>query len=110
MKALCREVADSISWRWFCRIPLGIRVPHPTTLMKITTRSGDQAVAGLNEALLAKATAAKLLRTDKVRADTMGFPRNRGGFLYAASGWMAAIFSYSTGGSNPAELWRRRVL
>ena len=40
----------------------------------------------------------------------MGFPRNRGGFLYAASGWMAAIFSYSTGGSNPAELWRRRVL
>jgi hypothetical protein len=40
----------------------------------------------------------------------LGFPRNRGGFLYAASGWMAAIFSYSTGGSNPAELWRRRVL
>jgi len=42
--------------------------------------------------------------------DILGFPRNRGGFLYAASGWMAAIFSYSTGGSNPAELWRRRVL
>jgi transposase, IS5 family len=31
---------------------------------------GDDAVAGLNEALLAKAAAAKLLRTDKVRADT----------------------------------------
>ena len=43
-------------------------------------------------------------------AEDLGFPRNRGGFLYAASGWMAAIFSYSTGGSNPAELWRRRVL
>ena len=38
--------------------------------MKITTRCGDDAVAGLNEALLAKAAAAKLLRTDKVRADT----------------------------------------
>ena len=38
--------------------------------MKITTRWGDEAVAGLNEALLAKAAAAKLLRTDKVRADT----------------------------------------
>ena len=47
----------------------------------------------------------------RARSDIcVGFPRNRGGFLYAASGWMAAIFSYSTGGSNPAELWRRRVL
>ena len=45
-------------------------MPHPATLMKITTRCGDDAVAGLNAALLAKAAAAKLLRTDKVRADT----------------------------------------
>jgi transposase, IS5 family len=52
-EVLCREVADSISWQRFCRIPLGTRVPHPTTLMKITTRCGDDAVAGLNEALLA---------------------------------------------------------
>jgi IS5 family transposase len=69
-ESLCREVADSISWQRFCRIPFGTRVPHPTTLMKITTRCGDTAVAGLNEALLAKAATAKLLRTDKVRADT----------------------------------------
>ena len=69
-ESLCREVADSISWQRFCRISLGSRVPHPSTLMKITTRCGDAAVAGLNEALLAKAAAAKLLRTDKVRADT----------------------------------------
>ena len=57
---LCREVADSISWQRFCRIPLGVAVPHPTTLMKITTRCGSSAVDGLNEALLAKALAAKL--------------------------------------------------
>lgn len=69
-ESLCREVGDSISWQRFCRIPFGSRVPHPTTLMKITTRCGDGAVTGLNEALLAKAAAAKLLRTDKVRADT----------------------------------------
>ena len=69
-EALCREVGDSISWQRFCRIPFGTRVPHPTTLMKLTTRCGDAAVAGLNEALLAKAVDAKLLRTDKVRADT----------------------------------------
>ena len=66
---LCREVADSISWQRFCRIPLGGRVPHPTTLMKITTRCGEEAVNGLNEALLAKAAEAKVLRTE-VRADT----------------------------------------
>jgi transposase, IS5 family len=81
---LCREVADSISWQRFCRIPLGMRVPHPTTLMKITTRCGDAAVAGLNEALLVKAAAGKLLRTDKVRADTtvveadVGYPTDSG--------------------------------
>jgi transposase, IS5 family len=69
-ESLCREVSDSISWQRFCRIPFGTRVPHPTTLMKITTRCGDGAVAGLNEALLIKAADAKLLRTDKVRADT----------------------------------------
>jgi IS5 family transposase len=69
-EALCREVADSIGWQRFARIPFGTRVPHPTTLMKITTRCGDAAVAGLNEALLAKAAQAKLLRTDRVRVDT----------------------------------------
>jgi len=49
---LCCEVADSISWQRFCRIPLGTRVPHPTTLMKIASRCGDEAVAGLNAALV----------------------------------------------------------
>src|SRR5918996_3919523 len=68
--SLCREVGDSITWRRFCRIPLDGRVPHPTTLMKITKRCGQQAVDGLNEALLAKAHDDKLIRLDKVRADT----------------------------------------
>jgi len=73
---LCREVADSISWQRFCRIPLGVVVPHPTTLMKITTRCGPAAVDGLNEALLAKAAAAKVLKTNRVRADTTVVPAN----------------------------------
>jgi len=67
---LCREVADSISWQRFCRIPLGVSVPHPTTLMKITTRCGSQAIAELNDALLAKALEARVLKTNKVRADS----------------------------------------
>ena len=40
-ETLGREVTDSISWQRFARIPLGTRVPHPTTLMKITTKCGD---------------------------------------------------------------------
>ena len=93
-EVLCREVADSISWQRFCRIPFGTRVPHPTTLMKITTRCGDDAVAGLNEALLAMAATAKLLRTDKVRADTtvveaaVAYPTDSG-LLAKAVGTMA---------------------
>jgi transposase, IS5 family len=69
-ESLCAEVSDSITWRRFCRIPLDGRVPHPTTLMKLTTRCGEDAVTGLNEALWAKAAGAKLLRTARVRADT----------------------------------------
>jgi len=42
---LCREVSDSITWRRFCRIPIDGKVPHPTTLMKLTTRCGTAAVA-----------------------------------------------------------------
>jgi len=64
-ESLCAEVSDSISWRRFCRIPLDAKVPHPTTLMKLTSRCGEAAVAGLNEALWAKAAGDKLLRTTR---------------------------------------------
>jgi transposase, IS5 family len=75
-ESLCAEVSDSISWRRFCRIPLDGRVPHPTTLMKLTARCGAGAVAGLNEALLAKAAGQKLLRVSRLRADTTVVPAN----------------------------------
>lgn len=67
---LCREVADSITWQRFCRIPLGTSVPHPTTLMKITTRCGADAVGALNDALLGQAVEARQVRMHKVRVDT----------------------------------------
>lgn len=73
-ESLCREVADSITWRRFCRVPLDGSVPHPTTLMKLTTRCGTGAVDGCNQALLAKAAQAKLLRTSRLRADTTVVP------------------------------------
>ena len=75
-EALCREVSDSIMWRHFCRIGIDQPVPHPTTLMKLTTRCGSAAVDGLNEALIAKAVAARLVRTSRVRVDTTVVPAN----------------------------------
>ena len=115
-ESLCREVADSISWQRFCRIPLGTRVPHPTTLMKITSRCGDAAVAGLNEALLAKAAAGKLLRTDRVRADTtvvgadVGYPTTRGCWPRAvgAMGRTVARIKAAGGASRTRVRDRRR--
>lgn len=73
---VCAEVADSIAWRRFCRIPLDAPLPHPSTLEKITTRVGGAAIAGLNEVLLAKASESKLLKADAVRADTTVIPAN----------------------------------
>jgi len=75
-ETLCGEVADSLAWRRFCRIPLGASTPHPSTLEKITRRCGQAAIDGLNEALLAKAVEAKLVRLDRLRADTTVVPAN----------------------------------
>jgi IS5 family transposase len=94
-ESLCREVSDSIAWRRCCRIGLEQPVPHPTTLMKLTTRCGAVAVDGLNEALLAKAAEAKLLRCTRVRVDTTVVPSNvayptDAGLLAKAVGRIAA--------------------
>jgi len=91
---LCREVADSISWRRLCRIPLDGKVPHPSTLMKLTTRCGTAAVEGCNEALLAKPAQAKLLRSARVRADTTVVAAN---VVYRTDSGAAG-----QGGSGPA--------
>ena len=113
-ESLCREVGDSISWQRFCRIPLGTRVPHPTTLMKITTRCGDAAVTGLNEALLVKAAAAKLLRTDKVRADTtvveadVAYPTDSGLLAKAVGSMARTVERIKAAGGAPRTRSRDR--
>ena len=114
-ESLCREVGDSISWQRFCRIPFGTRVPHPTTLMKLTRRCGDAAVAGLNNALLAKAAEHKLLRTDKVRADTtvvdaaVSYPTDSG-LLAKAVGSIAGTITriQAAGGATRTRVRDRR--
>ena len=69
-ETLCREVADSLSWRRFCRIPLDRPVPHPTTLVKLVGRAGPGTVEQLNAVLLGKLAADRLLRGRKLRVDT----------------------------------------
>ena len=67
---LCREVADSISWRRFCRIGLDRPVPHPTTLVKLVRRAGPETIEQLNAALVAKLAKGKLMRGRKLCLDT----------------------------------------
>ena len=112
---LCREVADSISWQRFCRIPLGGQVPHPTTLVKLTRRLGAQTVAALNEALLATAAEHKVLRTQRVRADTtvvganVAYPTDAG-LLVRAIGKLASTISrvQAAGGATHTRVRDRR--
>jgi IS5 family transposase len=113
-ESLCAEVSDSVSWRRFCRIPLDATVPHPTTLMKLTTRCGDEAVAGLNEALRAKAAGVKLLRTAPVRADTtviaanMVFPTDAGLLAKAAGKLVRAARRVQAAGGATGTVMRDR--
>lgn len=107
-ETLCAEVADSISWRRFCRIDIDGAVPHPTTLMKITTRCGGEAVAALNDELLAKAVEHRLVKTGKVRADTTVVSANieyptDAGLLAKAVGKISRVVSRIKAGGAAAR-------
>ena len=69
-ETLCKEVADSFTWRRFCRIALDGRVPDPSTLMKLTKRLGPELLEELNAELLALAVERKVLRSRRLRVDT----------------------------------------
>jgi transposase, IS5 family len=69
-ETLCKEVADSFTWRRFCRIAVGGRVPDPSTLMKLTKRLGPGLLEQLNEELLSLAVERRVLRSRRLRVDT----------------------------------------
>ncbi|HYX78066.1 MAG TPA: ISNCY family transposase [Solirubrobacterales bacterium] len=69
-ETLCKEVADSLTWRRFCRIALDARVPDPTTLLKLTRRLGPELVEELNAEPLRAAVERKVLRSRRLRVDT----------------------------------------
>lgn len=73
-ETLCAEVSDSLTWLRFCRIPLGERAPHPSTLMKITTRCGSSTVDELNARLVEVAVEAGVIDMGWLRADTTVVP------------------------------------
>ena len=73
-ESLCAEVSDSLTWLRFCRIPLGERAPHPSTLMKITTRCGSTTIAELNAHLIAVGVEAGVIDMGWLRADTTVVP------------------------------------
>jgi len=67
---LCAEVADSISWRRFCRIGLEVSVPDESTIRKLTRRCGPELVESLNRELLTAAHDRGEIDLERVRADT----------------------------------------
>ena len=69
-ETLCKEVADSFTWRRFCRIALDARVPDPSTLMKLTKRLGPELLEELNAELLSLAVERRVLRSRRLRVDT----------------------------------------
>jgi transposase, IS5 family len=73
-ESLCTEVSDSLTWLRFCRIPLGERAPHPSTLMKITTRCGSSTVEALNARLVTIGVEHGVIDIGWLRADTTVVP------------------------------------
>ena len=73
-EALCAEASDSLTWLRFCRIRLGGSAPHPSTLMKITTRCGPELIDGLNARLLPAAVEARVVEVGWLRPDTTVVP------------------------------------
>ena len=114
-ESLCAEVSDSISWRRFCRIDIDGKLPHPTTLMKITTRCGESVVAALNEQLLATAVEARVVKTGKVRADTtvvsanVEYPTDSGLLAHAVSKMSRLVVRIKRAGGARRTRFRDRT-
>ncbi len=67
---LCAAVADSLSWRRFCRPGLECSVPDESDMPEITCRCGAPLIEDLNAEPLGKADAAGLVDLGPMRADT----------------------------------------
>jgi hypothetical protein len=108
-ETLGKEVADSLSWRRFCRIHLDRSVPQPTTLMTLTRRFGPAIVEDFNAAVLEEAVEKKVPRTRRLRVDTnameadVRYPTDSGLCAHVVSRMTRAVKAVKRAGS----LWGR---
>jgi hypothetical protein len=72
---LCTAVADSLSWRRFCRIGLEVSVPDESTIRKITRRCGPELIEALNAELM---TVAHSERQGQLATGACGHDGGRG--------------------------------
>ena len=113
-ETLVKEVADSITWRRFCRIGLADPVPHSTTLVKITRRVGPGVVEELNRALTDKARRSKLIRARSLRVDTtvveadVSHPTDAGLLARSVGAMGRAVRRVKAAGGAPRTAFRDR--
>jgi transposase, IS5 family len=69
-ETLVREVSDSLHLRRFCLIALGERVPHESTVRKLTRRLGAEVVEELTRCVIAKAQRETRFKARAVRIDS----------------------------------------
>jgi IS5 family transposase len=69
-ETLVREVSDSLHLRRFCLVALGERVPHESTVRKLTRRLGGEVVEELTRCVIAKAQRETRFRARAVRIDS----------------------------------------
>jgi IS5 family transposase len=69
-ETLVREVSDSIHLRRFCRIALTERVPHESTIRKLTRRLGADVIDEITRAVIEKARRERRFVARAVRIDS----------------------------------------
>jgi IS5 family transposase len=69
-ETLVREVSDSLHLRRFCLIALGERVPHESTVRKLTRRLGGEVIDALTRCVIAKAQRETRFKARAARIDS----------------------------------------
>lgn len=69
-ESLVEEIKDNIKWRRFCQIPIDKKVPHSTTLIKLTQKYGPEMIKAVNSQLLNQLKNKKILKGKKLRMDS----------------------------------------
>lgn len=69
-ETLCQAVSDSFTMRFFCHISVDGKVPHYSTLVKLTHKYGEDTIRDLCNQLVLKMAEDKLVKGDKLRFDS----------------------------------------